>query len=68
MKAAFVFLTLLMQVVASVTASGKLYLILAGSSGIQALSFTTLFDNCNIILLKIIISVLVKGYPKNKES
>ena len=45
MRTAFVFLTLLMLVVASVTASGRLYLILAGSSGIQALAFTTLFDN-----------------------
>ena len=56
-----------MLVVASATASGRLYLILAESSGIQALAFTTLFDNCNIILLKIIISVLVEGYPKCKE-
>ena len=45
MRTVFVFLTLLMLVVASVTASGRLYLIFAGSSGIQALAFTTLFDN-----------------------
>ena len=56
-----------MLAVASVTARGRLYLILAGSSGIQALAFTTLFDNWKIILLKIIISILVEGYPKFKE-
>ena len=67
MRTAFVFLTVLMLVVAPVTASGRLYLILAGSSGIQALAFTTLFDNLKIILLKIIISVLVEFYPKFKE-
>ena len=68
MRTAFVFRKkMLMLVVASVTARGRLYLIFAGSSGIQALAFTTLFDNCKIILLKIIISVLVEGYPKFKE-
>ena len=40
-----------------------LYLILVGSSGIQALAFTTLFDNCKIILLKITIS-LIQGVLK----
>ena len=64
MRTAFDFLTLLMLAIASITGSdGRLYLILAGSSGIQALAFTTLFNNCQIILLKIIISALVEGYP-----